>query len=47
MLRYKNYWENSYTKYSNEIGLTSEGKYLNYNVELLSKYTKEGSRCGK
>src|SRR5699024_9175373 len=27
MLRFKNYWDNSYTKYTNEIGLTSEGKY--------------------
>ncbi len=35
MLRYKNYWENSYTKYSNEIGLTSEGKYLNYNTDVV------------
>lgn len=26
----KDYWENSYTKFSNEIGLTSEGKYLKY-----------------
>lgn len=35
MLRYKNYWENSYTKYSNEIGLTSEGKYLKYNTDIV------------
>jgi len=35
MLRYKNYWENSYTKYSNEIGLTSEGKYLKYNTDVV------------
>lgn len=35
MLRYKNYWENSYTRYSNEIGLTSEGKYLNYNTDVV------------
>ncbi len=35
MLRYKNYWENSYTKYTNEIGLTSEGKYLNYNTDVV------------
>src|SRR5699024_2451304 len=35
MLRYKNYWENSYTKYSNEIGLTSEGKYLKYNSDVI------------
>ena len=27
MLRYKNYLTNSYTRYSNKIGLTSEGKY--------------------
>ena len=26
MLRYKNYWDNSYTKYTNKIGLTSEEK---------------------
>ncbi|MDT2706898.1 site-specific DNA-methyltransferase [Enterococcus dispar] len=35
MLRYKNYWSNSYTKYSNEIGLTSEGKYLKYNTDVV------------
>src|SRR5699024_6747083 len=35
MLRYKNYWENSYTKYSNEIGLTSEGRYLKYNTDVV------------
>ncbi|WP_077319087.1 site-specific DNA-methyltransferase [Virgibacillus proomii] len=35
MLRYKNYWENSYTKYSNEIGLTSDGKYLKYNTDVV------------
>lgn len=35
MLRYKNYWENSYTKYTNEIGLTSKGKYLNYNTDVV------------
>src|SRR5699024_840525 len=35
MLRYKNYWEDSYTKYSNEIGLTSEGKYLKYNTDVV------------
>lgn len=35
MLRYKNYWENSYTKYTNEIGLTSEGKYLRYNTDVV------------
>lgn len=35
MLRYKNYLESSYTKYSNEIGLTSEGKYLNYSSDVV------------
>src|SRR5699024_7833083 len=35
MLRYKNYWENSYTRYTNEIGLTSEGKYLKYNSDVV------------
>lgn len=35
MLRFKNYLPNSYTKYSNEIGLTSEGKYLNYNSDVV------------
>src|SRR5690625_119881 len=35
MLRFKSYWENSYTKYSNEIGLTSDGKYLKYNTDVV------------
>ncbi|MET3321040.1 UNVERIFIED_ORG: adenine-specific DNA-methyltransferase [Peribacillus simplex] len=35
MLRYKNYWENSYTKFSNEIGLTSDDKYLKYNTDIV------------
>lgn len=35
MLRYKNYLENSYTKYSNEIGLTSDEKYLKYNSDII------------
>ncbi|MFU2016158.1 DNA methyltransferase [Peribacillus butanolivorans] len=33
--RYKDYWDNSYTRYSNEIGLTSEGKYLKYNSDVV------------
>lgn len=43
MLRYKNYWENSYTKYSNEIGLTSEGKYLNYNTDVILDFPHKDS----
>lgn len=35
MLRYKSYWDNSYTKYTNEVGLTSEGKYLKYNTDVV------------
>ncbi|VDZ22055.1 DNA methyltransferase [Staphylococcus saprophyticus] len=35
MLRYKNYWKDSYTKYTNKIGLTAEGKYLNYNSDVI------------
>lgn len=35
MLRFKNYWEDSYTKFSNEIGLTSDEKYLKYNSDVV------------
>ncbi|GAB1613237.1 hypothetical protein HB162lentus_18820 [Mammaliicoccus lentus] len=35
MLRYKNYLQDSYTKYANKIGLTVEGKYLNYNSDVV------------
>ena len=35
MLRYKNYWQDSYTKYANKIGLTTEGNYLNYNSDVV------------
>ena len=35
VLRFKNYWDNSYTKYTNEIGLTSENKYLKYNTDVM------------
>lgn len=35
VFRYRNYWENSYTKYTNKIGLTSEGKYLDYNSDVV------------
>lgn len=35
MLRYKKYWENSYTRYRTKIGLTSEGKYLRYNTDVV------------
>lgn len=35
MLRYRNYWESSYTRYRSQIGLTSEGKYLRYNTDVV------------
>jgi len=35
LLRYKDYWTDSYTKYSNTIGLSSEGKYLQYNTDVV------------
>ncbi|AXI00974.1 site-specific DNA-methyltransferase [Sporosarcina sp. PTS2304] len=35
MLRYKNYWNNSYTNFSNDIGLTSDNKYLKYNTDVV------------
>ncbi|RKS87081.1 adenine-specific DNA-methyltransferase [Orbus hercynius] len=35
LLRYKEYWANSFTKYRNSVGLTSEGKYLNYNSDVV------------
>lgn len=35
LLRYKDYWADSYTKYSNTIGLATEGKYLQYNSDVV------------
>lgn len=35
ILRYKKYFADSYTKYSNEIGLSSEGKYLRYDSDVV------------
>src|SRR5699024_9522013 len=43
MLLIKNYWDNSYTKYTNEIGLTSEGKYLNYNTDVVLDFPHKDS----
>ncbi|WP_269777866.1 site-specific DNA-methyltransferase [Staphylococcus aureus] len=38
LLRYKNHWQDSYTKYANKIGLTAEGKYLNYNSDVFLNF---------
>lgn len=35
LLQYKEYWADSFTKYRNSVGLTSEGKYLNYNGDVV------------
>ncbi|UXR50035.1 DNA methyltransferase [Staphylococcus simulans] len=35
MLRFKNYWQDSYTKYGNKIGLSTDGRYLNYNTDVV------------
>lgn len=34
LLQLKNYWMNSFTKYLNNIGLSTENKYLNYNSDV-------------
>ena len=43
MLRFKNYWDNSYTKFTNEIGLTSENKYLKYNTDVVLDFPHKDS----
>lgn len=35
LLKYKEYWHDSFTKYKNKIGLTSEEKYLSYNSDVV------------
>jgi len=35
LLKYKEYWENSFTKYRNKVGLSSEGKYLDYSSDVV------------
>ena len=34
-IKYRQYFESSYTKFSNQIGLTSENKYLLYNSDVV------------
>lgn len=34
-LRYKKYWQDSYTKYTNKIGLSSENRFLEYNDDVV------------
>ena len=35
LLKYKEHWADSFTKYRNKIGLTSEGKYFEYNTDVV------------
>lgn len=35
LLKYKEYWADSFTKYRNKVGLTSEGKYLDYSSDVV------------
>lgn len=35
LLKYKEYWANSFTKYRNKVGLASEGKYLDYSSDVV------------
>ena len=35
LLKYKEYWADSFTKYRNKVGLTSEGKYLGYSSDVV------------
>ena len=35
LLKYKEYWADSFTKYRNKVGLTSESKYLNYSSDVV------------
>jgi adenine-specific DNA-methyltransferase len=41
--RYKDYWDSSYTRYSNEIGLSTEGKYLKYNSDVVLDFPYKDS----
>lgn len=38
VIQLKNYWMNSFTKYQNKIGLSTEGKYLSYNSDVILNY---------
>lgn len=35
MLEFKKYWEDSYTKYSNKIGLTAGGKFIDESTDVV------------
>lgn len=35
MFEYKNFWEDSYTKFTNKIGLTANGKFINESADVV------------
>ncbi|MEX9892477.1 DNA methyltransferase [Providencia rettgeri] len=35
LLKYKEYWANCFTKHRNKVGLTSDGKYLDYSSDVV------------
>jgi len=35
LLKYKEYWANSFTRYRNKVGLTSDGKYIDYSSNVV------------
>ncbi|HHP3562709.1 TPA: DNA methyltransferase [Yersinia enterocolitica] len=38
LLKYKEYWADSFTKYRNKVGLASEGKYLDYSSDVVMNF---------
>ncbi|MGZ0135369.1 DNA methyltransferase [Priestia megaterium] len=38
LLQLKNYWMNSFTRFQNKIGLTTENKYLDYNSDVILNF---------
>lgn len=38
LIRYKEYWQNSYTRYRSSIGLTVDGLYLDYNSDVVLSF---------
>lgn len=38
MFEYKDFWEDSFTKYSNKIGLTSNGKFIDESTDVVLDY---------
>lgn len=43
LLSYKNFWKDSFTKFSNKIGLEVDGKYLDYNSDVVLTFPYKDS----